>query len=170
MLIYLASSAAMAVTVEDQTTIGPIVSHVNGTTVVQIEGASFSIVDIPTIANGFENSTEALTHAKLKEKLPKGELVSAKEAQQVLTAYYQKNAFEPSSIRVRGIVVGESTSWTTWCINPSLFGCLQRVGAGGTWVEFELNGRNRSGGMTGFQRTIWMVRKFSHQVELSAVK
>lgn len=161
MLIYLASSAATAVTIEDQAASGPIVSQVNGTTVVQMQGATFSIVDIPTIANGFENSTEALTHAKLKEMLPRGELVSIKEAQQVLSAYYQKNSFEPSSITVRGIVVGESTSWATWCTNPSLFGCLQRVGSGGTWVEFEVNGRNRSGGMTGFQRTIWMVRKFT---------
>lgn len=157
---FFCSQIASAVTIEDKQEDAPLVREVNGITVVQIAGTDFSIAGVPTVANEFENSSTTDTHTELKAKLPRGELVSREEVQQVLSAYYEKNAFEINSVAIRNLKVATTTSWAIWCANPWLFGCLEYRGSGGTWVEFEANGRNRSGGMTGFQRNIWMVRKF----------
>lgn len=159
--IFLASKIAIAVTIEGEHENTPLVQEINGITIIQFAGADFSIAEVPTVVNGFENSSSTDTHTELKSKLPRGELVTRDEAQQVLSAYYEKNAFDKSSVSVRGLKVGTTTSWAIWCTNPWLFGCLENRGLGGTWVEFEVNGRNRSGGLTGYQRTIWMVRKFT---------
>lgn len=137
------------------------VTNFDGVTVININGASFSVADVPTVANQFSNTTTTETHSDLKAKLPLGELATREEVDAVIHAYYEKNAFESTSITVRGIIVGTKLSWAVWCNNPWLFGCLEWSGSGGTWVEFEVNGRNRSGGMTGYKRAIWMVRKFS---------
>ncbi len=168
--IFLASKIAIAVTIEDHRENAPLVQEINGITIIQVGGADFSIVEIPTVVNGFENSSSTDTHTELKSKLPRGELVTRDEAQQLLSAFYEKNAFEKSSVSVRGLKVGTATSWAIWCANPWLFGCLENHGSGGTWVEFEVNGRNRSGGMTGYQRTIWMVRKFTSKPAQDAIK
>lgn len=164
-VFFFCARATLAVVIEEQTPDAPSTTEVNGVTVVQLAGSSFSIADVPTLVNGFENSTTADTHAELKGKLPRGELVTRDEALAVINAYYEKNAFDNASIVIRGLKVGTATSWAIWCANPWLFGCLEQRGSGGTWVEFEANGRNRSGGMTGFQRTIWMVRKFTNKSE-----
>lgn len=160
-ILIFTAQATLAVVIEEQTPSAPSISEVNGVTVIQLAGVSFSIADIPTVANRFENSTTTDTNADLKGKLPLGELATREEVLTVINAYYEKNAFDNASIAIRGLKVGTASSWSTWCANPWLLGCLEYRGAGGTWVEFEANGRNRSGGMTGFQRTIWMVRKFS---------
>lgn len=170
LILVIFAQTTLAVVIEEQIPSAPSITEVNGVTVVKLNGASFSIADVPTFANGFENSTTTDTNAELKGKLPRGELANREEVLTVINAYYEKNAFDNASVVIRGLKVGTETSWAIWCANPWIFGCLEHRGSGGTWVEFEANGRNRSGGMTGFQRTIWMVRKFSQPQEPSAVK
>ena len=136
-------------------------TNIGEVTVITFNGISFSVVNVPTIASQFENSDSTATHTKLKAKLPLGELVMRQEVEAVIKAYYEKNAFDSTSISIRNLIVRTNLSWSIWCTNPWIFGCLEWLGSGGTWVEFEANGRNRSGGLSGYQRTIWMVRKFS---------
>ncbi len=161
-VIFLATLAfsSQAVTIQD-TADASNVTTIDGITIVKINGATFSVAAVPTTVNQFENSTSTDTHAELKGKLPLGELATRSEVEAVIKSYFESSAFDSASIAVRSLIVGTKKSWAVWCSNPWLLGCLEWHGLGGTWVEFEANGRNRSGGMTGYQRTIWMVRKFS---------
>ena len=153
----LMTASAQAVTIEEAKPY-PTVAVVNGVTVVSFEDASFALSAVPVEANRFENSFTAETHQELKSKLALGEVVSASDARRTIAGYYEKTAFDPKSIVIRGMQVGSTPSYSIWCSNPSLFGCLEWRGAAGTWVEYEVNGQNRSGGHTGFARTIWMIK------------
>ncbi len=150
-----------AVKVEESKPEEAQVTEINGTTVITINDMAYSIAQVPAIANQFENITDLSSNTELKNKLPLGELVLRSEIDTLIEAYYKKYAVDSSSIIIRNLSVANAQSWALWCINPWLFGCLERRGSGGTWVEFEINGKNRSGGMSGFTRTIWMVRRFS---------
>ena len=170
LIAMILAAPCQAVTIQNNASDEKTETTLQGITVVNINGNRFSVAVLPTIANRFENSDSTETHAELKAKLPLGEIAAREEVEAVIKAYYERNAFDSASIAVRKLTVASKSSWSVWCGNPWIFGCLEWHGSGGTWVEFEVNGRNQSGGMTGYQRTIWMVRKFSQPQEPSTVK
>jgi hypothetical protein len=134
--------------------------YVNQVPVVMIGTIAFSVFRIPEERAQFEVSTSTETHLELKAKLKLGEPVTKDEAIKVLEIYYRNTAFDFDSLKIRDIKI-DTPRYAVWCSNPTIFGCLEWNGAAGTWVEYEVNGKNRSGGMTGYSKVIQLIRKFS---------
>lgn len=90
--------------------------------------------------------------------LDPGEPVSAEQVSLVLEAYYKDTAIDFDSIRIRNLKLGR-LGYLVWCSNVTFLGCLNRELRAGTWVDFEVNGKNRQGGMTGFQSRTFVIRR-----------
>lgn len=153
-LILLASISAMAFQVEESTS---QFSISNGVAVLQVPGITYTIAEIPPSANRMESATTPDDYPGFGH-LTTGSDIAKDEALGIVEQFYKHTAIDFSSIAIRDFRVG-APQFVFWCSNPSLFGCLNREGRAGTWVEFFVNGANRSGGMTGFFRTILLIRK-----------
>lgn len=150
---------AAALTVEeDDASKGKVIQR-GKVTVVALAGNEYSLTEVPAQAlqlEFFEQVPDKYRDAATG--LNTGEPVTKEQALAVLDADYRDSAFDYDSVRLRGLTV-QRPGFVAWCSNISLFGCLNRELRAGTWVEFEANGRNRQGGMTGFQRRIVMIRR-----------
>lgn len=153
-LILLTSISAMAFQVEESTS---QFSISNGVAVLQVPGITYTIAEIPTSANRMESATTPDDYPGFGH-LTTGADITRDEALGIVEQYYKHTAIDFNSIAIRDFRVG-APQFVFWCSNPSLFGCLNREGRAGVWVEFFVNGANRSGGMTGFARTIILIRK-----------
>jgi hypothetical protein len=133
---------------------------INGETiVVTISGTTFTVVELPEKATGYEfYAAPPEAFAEGFKAVNPGGTVTQDEALNVIKAQYRKTAFNFDSIKIRNFKVG-SVSWVTWCSIPILFGCLERQFRAGTLVELEANGMNQSGGMTGFVTRHVLIRK-----------
>lgn len=144
---------------------GESYQEVNGVSVVVTDGASFSIVDITDKANA-EPTNEADDGNKYLQKVKSGlsldQPVSEEEAVKVLDVYYRNVAFDPDSIVVKDLTLG-THGVRTWCMYRLFKKCGQFYGAAGTLVEFDVNGKNRSGGMTGYSHSVVLIRKFHEE-------
>lgn len=120
----------------------------------------FSVVALPTQAAQLEFHAvlPAAYTQGLTTPLNPGSAVSPDQVPIVLEAYFNDSAIDAASIRVRNLQIKER-GYAAWCSSPTIFGCLNRELRAGTWVEFEVNGRNRQGGMTGYQPRIFMIRR-----------
>ena len=128
----------------------------NGVAVLKVGDAIYTVADIPSEAPQIESTETLEQHQDFK--ISTGIEIAKDEALGVIEQYYKHTAFDFSSIVIRDFKVGKR-QYVFWCSNPWLFGCLNRQGRAGTWVEFSVNGANRNGGMSGFSRTIFLIRK-----------
>jgi hypothetical protein len=91
-------------------------------------------------------------------RLSAGTEIPRTEIIKIIDAHYKETAINYDSIKIRKVDV----TWPKYiagCSVPSIFAlCAAHTYMAGTLVTFESNGQNRSGGMTGFQPVIWMVR------------
>ncbi|MFZ5544020.1 MAG: hypothetical protein ACOZJZ_10715 [Pseudomonadota bacterium] len=150
---------AAALTIEeDDASKGKVIQR-GKVTVVALGGDEYSLTDVPVQAVQFEFFEQVPEkYRDAAAGLNTGEPVTKEQALAVLDADYRDSAFDYDSVRLRGLAV-QRRGFVAWCSNISLFGCLNRELRAGTWVEFEANGRNRQGGMTGYQRRIVMIRR-----------
>jgi hypothetical protein len=86
-----------------------------------------------------------------------GDEISRQEVIDTLDAYLREVAFDYDSIKLRKLEISQR-EYAAWCGNY-LVTCLSWQFRSGSLVTFEENGRNRNGGMTGFQPKAYMVRK-----------
>ncbi len=133
-------------------------TQVGMTQVIELKGQFYAFSPVPTIASQFKSSPDTSPYPEFAGKLFLGDPMTKEEALKVIEAYYRHNAIDFKSIVIRKFALGER-QYVFWCSNPSALGCLNREGRAGNWVEFEVNGANRSGGMTGFTRTIFLIKK-----------
>lgn len=141
---------------------------VNGIPVVTMGNASFSVFEYrpeteysePT--NNYDESDKRLV--SLRKKLILGDSVTEEEAVKVLTVYYQNVAFDPDSVVIKNMKLGEHKVYT-WCSVRLFRKCSSFYGAAGSRIEYDLNGKNREGGMTGFKQVLVFLRKFVEPVE-----
>lgn len=122
-----------------------------------IDGEYYAVVDLPVRANRYE--FKDLDSGGYKDvSVSPGEEMTEDEAKKVIVYYFERSAFEAGSVKIRGFKFGDR-KYARWCSNPSLFGCLYWEYRAGTFIAFEANGKNRSGGMTGYQPRAIMIRK-----------
>lgn len=89
--------------------------------------------------------------------LTTGDAMTVDDVQSVLDAWYRDTAVDFDSLRIRGLTLGER-GFVVYCTEMTLFGCAAGNVLAGTSVTYEINGANRSGGMTGFQRRTVVIR------------
>jgi hypothetical protein len=128
-------------------------------------GGRFTLTEIPVQANAFRAFVDIpadFTKPKYKAamaRLTLGDEVTREEVIAVLDAHFHEVAFDYDSVKLRKLQVG-ARRYVSWCAAPGLFGaCYDTQFRAGTWVEFEVNGKNRHGGMVGFERNIVLIRK-----------
>jgi len=156
--ILLTSIGAAAFQVEESTS---QFSISNGVAILAVPGTTYTIAEIPTSANRMESATTPDDYPGFGH-LTTGADIAKDEALGIVEQYYKHIAIDFNSIVIKDFRVG-APQFVFWCSNPSLFGCLNREGRAGVWVEFFVNGANRSGGMTGFLRTILLIRKLPNK-------
>ncbi len=136
---------------------------VNNIPVVTLGSASFSIYEFKPETQWSEPTNDADEKnkhlVKLRAKLVLGDPVSEGEIIKVLAIYYQNVAFDPDSVVIKGLTIGEHKIYT-WCSIRMISKCSSFFGAAGTRVEYDINGKNREGGFTGFTHSVVFIRKF----------
>jgi hypothetical protein len=126
--------------------------------IFRINDATYTVTDIPNVADAFETfETPPTDYLEGTKGLTLGATITQDEAIKVIEEYYRENAFDFASIKIRKLTLGP-LQFAAWC-SARLFVCTNREFRSGNWVEFEVNGANRSGGMTGFKRQVFMIRK-----------
>jgi len=130
-----------------------------GVPVVEIGPTAYAVGEIPAGALKLELVKSLDLHQDFVGKLDMGEPMSESEVVQVLEIYFRHTAIDFESLKLRGMKTGEPV-YALWCGEWFLV-CLEGRGAAGTLVQFEVNGRNRQGGMTGYQARTLLIRKRS---------
>ncbi len=127
--------------------------------VFKIGGATYTVTTLPIVAKKYEAfDTPPPAYAEVTSGLTLGSRITEEEAIKVIEAFYRENAIDFSTIRIRKFQLG-ALQYVAWCTDVFMFACTERQFRTGNLVEFEVNGGNRSGGMTGFERRIMMIRK-----------
>lgn len=128
--------------------------------IFKIGDATYTVTGIPNVADAFETfEAPPPDHQEGTKGLTLGAVITHDEAIKVIEEYYRENAYDFDSIKIRKLQLGP-LQFAAWC-SARLFVCTNREFRSGNWVEFEVNGANRSGGMAGFQRQIFMIRKLT---------
>lgn len=130
----------------------------NGLSVVAIDGVQYVISPLPEQAVKLQivPTLDELQGFK-PDNISPGEEMNEAEVQAVLKTRFERTAFDAAAIRIRDLTVG-NRAYAAWCANY-LFVCMDWQARAGTYATYEVNGRNRSGGMTGFQRQTILIRK-----------
>lgn len=152
-LFFLASANCNALEIVDDAD----AVEVGAATVFVYKNDYFAVTEIPLSAPMLEVSKtkpEVANETNVKPGCP----VSKEEVISILDLWYKKFAFDYQRIQLRSIKIG-SPSFVIWCDSPLLFMCSNWQIRAGTWVEYEVNGPNRSAGMIGFQPKIKLIRK-----------
>lgn len=138
---------------------------------VTYEG-TVAVVDLPDVGRYYVNEVpkNAAVVSQLLE-LPKkyqskatlaltmGDAMSSDEVQAVLDAWYHETAVDYGSLKIRDLKVGERR-YVVACMSESVLAtCIGGQIFAGTVVTYEINGANRSGGMTGYQPRTIVIRK-----------
>jgi hypothetical protein len=146
------------------------ISEFNGVTVIETPEATYTIAERPTEVELLEESDDRSTRTTLKSTLTLGDALSDLDVKTILERYYSHYSFDPKSIVIRSFKVGSAPIFYTWCSFKTMFGCHNWQALAGVKVDFEVNGRNRSGGYSGFERRSWMVRKLPPPTGAEALK
>ena len=134
--------------------------HIDGQLVtVDLPRGSFTLSEVPVGAT--IETFDALPkkyQTKATQSLTLGGQVSTEDVQAVLEAWMNETAIDASSIKIRGLAVGDR-KYLAWCSEPGFFGCLNGMIVSGAVVEYEINGANRNGGMSGFQHRTVLIHR-----------
>lgn len=130
-----------------------------GVPLVEIGTTAYAIVEVPAGALKLELVRTLEQHKQFEGKLDMGEPMSETEIQKILEIYFLNTAFDFDSIKLRELKTSEPV-YAIWC-GEWFFVCIEGRGAAGNLIQFESNGKNRQGGMTGFMRQTLLIRKRS---------
>lgn len=127
-------------------------------TVTFVDG-TYSLTNLPEELGGFEVYTDMFP-AKYSDQVKNvtvGDDVTLNEALKVIEADYREKAFDFDSIKIRNPKL-LPRRFVIWCSNY-LFTCHQYQFRVGSFISFEVNGRNLNGGMTGFTMRVSMISR-----------
>ena len=166
------ASLSRAVDIVDEQKDAARVTSENGIYTIQLpQGQSYTLTEIPTEATQPKTFTvipadfDKPKYRDVIAKMSLGDELTHDDAVAVLDAYLREVAFDYDSVKLRKLQVG-ARQYVAWCSNYA-FTCLDWQIRAGTWIEYEMNGKNRSGGMSGFERKVVVVRKVK-AVEVSS--
>jgi hypothetical protein len=149
--------------VDEKKDIPKVTIHGDVAVVDMPDGSEYTVAAVPLEANSMKTFIEIPAEFK-KDKFKKSlgmmslsGQVTRDEAVRVLDGYLHEVAFDYDSVKLRKLVVSDP-QYAAWCDNY-MFTCLSWQFRAGTWVEYEINGKNRGGGMTGFQRNVVLIRR-----------
>lgn len=136
------------------------VSYDGDVPVVTWGDATYFINEVPSSAESVETFTTlpAKYQSKSTLALDVGSEIAADDVKAVLDAWYRETAIDYDSIRIRSLAIGDR-QFVSYCLDSTIFGCIDGKILAGTVVTYEVNGANRSGGMTGFQARTVVIRK-----------
>lgn len=157
--LALLPAAASAIEFEAQPALSKV-RHEGTVVIVDLPAGTFMVNEVPPAAAPVEQFEELPKKYRSKSTLALtlGEPMTVEDAQAVLDAWYRDTAIDYDSLRIRGLTLGERR-YVVYCTSPSLFGCMDGKVLAGTVVTYEINGANRSGGMTGFQPRTVVIRR-----------
>ena len=129
-----------------------------GVAVMKLDGVTYTLADVPTIASGLEMSESPKSQPELVAKLNLGDPITPEEITKVLDWYFKNTAINYESIKLRNLKI-DKPMYVIWCPDY-VFTCMSGwTGRAGTIISYEANGQNRSGGNSGFTRRIQTIRK-----------
>lgn len=134
----------------------PVIA-IGAASVISIADETYAITEIPLAAQDIESSL-ALPADFEGTKVTTGCPITRDEAIKVMETYFHKLAIDFSRVQVRNINLSDR-QFITWCTSKIFFSCTEQQIRAGTWFDFEVNGPNISGGMTGFTKKIWLIRR-----------
>jgi hypothetical protein len=102
------------------------------------------------------------------QKLAPGEPMSEEELGKVLEIHYKNSAFDFDTFRVRNLVAS-GPRYIAFCVVSGPFAPCTHKFRAGTWIDLETNGKNRLGGMTGFEPASLLITKESPGRDTQAV-
>lgn len=130
----------------------------DGVAVMKIDGATYTLADVPSVASGLEISESPKSQPELVAKLNLGDPITPEEITKVLDWYFKNTAINYESIKLRNLKI-DKPMYVVWCPDY-VFTCMSGWTArAGTIISYEANGQNRSGGNSGFTRRIQAIRK-----------
>jgi hypothetical protein len=132
---------------------------------ITIAGQAFTLWHVPVgeaEIEVFSSVPEKYRGAMMK--VSAGEPLRESEAIAVLVSHYKHTAIDSDSIKLRAVTL-KGPRYMAYC--AAGFGCNHAF-RGGTLVELEVNGRNRMGGMTGFESEQYLITKVSLAASESA--
>lgn len=130
----------------------------DGVAVMKIDGATYTIADLPISASGLEMSESPRSQPELVAKLNFGDPITPEEITKALDWYFKNTAINYDSIKLRNLKI-DKPMYVIWCPDY-VFTCLSGWTArAGTVITYEANGQNRSGGSSGFTSRIQAIRK-----------
>lgn len=132
-------------------------TEIGAASVIETDDQTYAVVEIPLVAPMVKSSTTKPPEADGTRVSP-GCKMTEDEAMKVLELWFRRYSIDFESIKLRNTHVGDR-QYVIWCHNPLFFICSDWQIRAGTWVEYEVNGKNRMGGMTGYQREIKAIRK-----------
>ena len=145
---------------EIQKSDGSAVTHDADITTVTFQGNKYRLWSMPASAEHLE------IFSAIPEKYrgdflrsPAGELVTADEVARFLEAYYRAVAVDFDSMKLRNLEV-PGLRYVSIC-DSFLVQCMSRTVHAGTLVTYEVNGKNREGGMTGFEPQQVLITKIA---------
>lgn len=132
-------------------------TEIGAATVIEMNDETYALIDIPLRASMIKTSLEKPPEAE-GTKVNPGCQITKDEALTVIEAYFRRYGIDFLSIKIRNTQLGDR-QYIVWCDNPLFMLCSNWQIRAGTWFEYEINGKNRYGGMTGYQREIKAIRK-----------
>jgi hypothetical protein len=168
-------SRAIAVEIVDEKKDVARVVQVGPVSVIYLpNGTQYTPITVPPMVKSFKAFIQVPPEFQ-KEKYKKGlaslslgNQMTREEVVAVLDAYLREVALDFDSVKLRKLQVGDR-QYIAWCDNY-LFTCLNWQFRAGTPVNFEMNAKNRNGGMTGFDQNIVLIRKLEGTVRANDIQ
>lgn len=158
LLLFTFVGAANAFQIESGDNDKSFATTTDGVAVMKIDGATYTLADVPSVASGLEISESPKSQPELVAKLNLGDPITPEEITKVLDWYFKNTAINYESIKLRNLKI-DKPMYVVWCPDY-VFTCMSGWTArAGTIISYEANGQNRSGGNSGFTRRIQAIRK-----------
>jgi hypothetical protein len=138
------------------------ISQVGNLTTVEIQGTRYLMWSMLDDVESKTTITSTVPEVYKDDfaQLSAGEAVDVDEATKLLDAYYHEYAFDYDAVKIRALQVG-GVSYAVRCTYDSLNRCTTRDVRVANLVSFEVNSKNRQGGMTGFENRMFLIAKIS---------
>jgi len=91
-------------------------------------------------------------------RLTPGESLTEDELQKILEIHYKNSAFDADTFKVRNLSIA-GPMYVAFCAETAPFVACKHGFRAGMRIDLETNGKNRMGGMTGFEPAAFLVTK-----------
>jgi hypothetical protein len=141
---------AVALCFEVEKSDGSSIAHDGDITTITAQGYRYQVWAVPSDAKQLEifDAVPEKYRGDFLRK-PSGELMGSDEVAKVLEIYYRESAFDFDSMKIRNLAI-PGLRYVSVC-DSFVVQCLTRTVRAGTFITYEVNSKNRLGGMTGFE-------------------